>query len=141
MATIYDYVTSIHGRRLALDSNDNVLAEGLRLNVTEGTSSNQTTVNLANNGHIVLSGSNPSTFTLSDPVAGVELTITNITTSVKTILPDNATFISSNGVAGSSMILTGIGAGFGLVGYSTGQWAVTSKTASTAGSLVGTVSS
>ena len=141
MPTIYDYVTSIHGKRLALDHSDNILAEGLRLNVTEGTSANQASVDLANQGHITLAGSNASTFTLTDPVAGCQVSITNITTSVKTILPDNATIISSNGIAGSSMTLTGIGAGFELVGVSTAQWMVTSKTASTAGTLVGTVSS
>lgn len=141
MATIYDYVTSIHGRRLALDGSDNVMASGVRLNVTAGTSANQASVNLANQGNITLSGSNGSTFTLTDPVAGAQVAITNITTSIKTILPDNATIISSNGIAGSSMTLTGIGAGFQLVGVSTAQWMVTSKVASSAGTLVATVSS
>ena len=141
MPTLYDYVTSIHGRRLALDHSDNLLAAGVRQNVSAGTSANQASVDLANQGHVTLAGSNASTFTLTDPVAGVELTLTNITTSVKTILPDNATIISSNGIAGSSMTLTGIGAGFNMVGVSTAQWMVTSKTASSAGTLVATVSS
>ena len=141
MASQYAMKTSIHGRMAGLDHGDNFMAGGFRANVTEGTSANQATVDLINNGHVTLSGSNGSTFTLADPVAGVELSITNITTSVKTILPDNATIISSNGIAGSSMILTGIGAGFDLVGYSTAQWLVTSKIASSAGTLVATVSS
>ena len=135
--------TSIHGRRLGLDHDDCIAGpKHVKRQITEGTSSTQSGVaSLANNGVVTLSGSNASTFALTDPYIGAELTLTNITTSVKTIIPAAATIISSNGIAGSTMTLTGIGAGFQMHGISTSQWLVTSKTASTAGTLVATVSS
>jgi len=130
MATIYDYVTSIHGRRLALDVNDNVMASGVRLNVTAATSDTTGTA-LPNNGIVTVTTTTDDGWTLTDPAPGCEVTIVTGTTSTGNhgIAPAAATYQSSVGAAGSSISLIGGGAFVSLVGLSTAIWLMTNHSA------------
>ena len=126
MATIYDYVTSIHGRRLALDSDDNVLASGVRLNVTVATSDTTGTA-LPNHGIVSVETTTNDGWSLTDPNPGSEVTLMTGSTSTgtHTITPAAATILSSIGEAGSAIAMAGGGASVSLVGLSTSLWAMT----------------
>ena len=131
MATEYSYVTSIHGRRLALDVDDNVLASGVRLNVTEATSATTGTA-LPNNGIVSVVTTTNDTWTLTDPVEGCEVTLMTGSTSTgtHTISPAAATILSSVGAAGSAIAMAGGGASVSLIGLSTSLWAMTALASS-----------
>ena len=127
MATIYDYVTSIHGRRLALDKDDNVMAEGVRLNVVAATSDTTGTA-LPNHGLVTVETTTNDGWSLTDPVPGCEVTLMTGSTSTgtHTVTPAAATILSSQGEAGSAIALNGGGAHISLIGLSTALWRVTS---------------
>ena len=127
MPTIYDYVTSIHGKRLALDHNDNILAEGLRLNVTAATSDTTGTA-LPNHGMVSVTTTTNDGWALTDPAAGSQVTLMTGSTSTgtHTVTPAAATIVSSIGAAGSAIALIGGGAHISLIGLSTALWRVTS---------------
>jgi hypothetical protein len=131
MATEYSYVTSIHGRRLALDVDDNVLASGVRLNVTEATSATTGTA-LPNNGIVSVVTTTNDTWTLTDPVEGCEVTLMTGSTSTgtHTISPAAATILSSVGAAGSAIAMAGGGASVSLIGLSTSLWSMTALASS-----------
>jgi hypothetical protein len=130
--------TSIHGRRLGLDSNDFLVGNrGLRLPVTDATSDTTGTA-LPNHGMVSVITTTNDIWTLTDPVPGCQVTIFTGSSSTGThnIVPAAATIISSNGVAGSSIAIAGAGASIRLVGISTAKWIVT--TVANAGSSAGT---
>lgn len=120
-------ITSIHGRRLGLDVNGFLVgAKPVREQVTNATS-DTTGTNLTNNGiHTVVTTTN-DVWTLTDPVPGCRVFIGTASTStgIHAIVPAAATIVSSNGVAGSSISLTGLGDSISMVGISTSQWMVT----------------
>lgn len=130
MPTIYDYLTSIHGKRLALDHSDNILAEGIRLNVTAATSDTTGTA-LPNHGIVTVTTTTDDGWTLTDPAPGCEVTLVTGTTSTGNhgIAPAAATYQSSVGAAGSSISLIGGGAFVTLVGLSTSVWLMTNHSA------------
>ncbi len=136
-------LTSIHGRRLGIDP-DGFLAgpKPLRKQVTNATS-DTTGTNLANHGvHTVVTTTN-DVWTLADPVEGVSVKIGTVSTSTGThaIVPAAATIVSTNGVAGSSISMQGVGAYIEMVGISTAQWLVTSRGGSTTAGATAIVSS
>ena len=131
MPTKYDYVTSIHGRRLALDHDDNVLAEGVRLNVVAATSDTTGTA-LPNHGVVSLVTTTNDGWSLTDPNPGSEVTLMTGSTSTgtHTVTPAAATILSSVGAAGSALAMAGGGASVSLVGLSTSLWAMTALASS-----------
>jgi len=131
MPTKYDYVTSVHGRRLALDHDDNVLAEGVRLNVVAATSDTTGTA-LPNHGVVSLVTTTNDGWSLTDPTPGSEVTLMTGSTSTgtHTVTPAAATILSSVGAAGSALAMTGGGASVSLVGLSTSLWAMTALASS-----------
>ena len=131
MPTKYDYVTSVHGRRLALDHDDNVLAEGVRLNVVAATSDTTGTA-LPNHGIVSLVTTTNDGWSLTDPNPGSEVTLMTGSTSTgtHTVTPAAATILSSVGAAGASLAMAGGGASVSLVGLSTSLWAMTALASS-----------
>ena len=113
--------TSVHGRRLGLD-NDDLLSgpKGIRSVVTAATSAT-TGTNLPNHGYVTLTSSSALTYTINDPVAGQEVTITLVSSAIPsiTITPVAATFISSGSSTGASVVLQGGGTSVTLYGAST----------------------
>ena len=131
MPTKYDYVTSIHGRRAALDHDDNILAEGVRLNVVAATSDTTGTA-LPNHGVVSLVTTTNDGWSLTDPNPGSEVTLMTGSTSTgtHTVTPAAATILSSVGAAGSALAMAGGGASVSLVGLSTSLWAMTALASS-----------
>ena len=131
MPTKYDYVTSVHGRRLALDHDDNVLAEGVRLNVVAATSDTTGTA-LPNHGVVSLVTTTNDGWSLTDPNPGSEVTLMTGSTSTgtHTVTAAAATILSSVGAAGSALAMAGGGASVSLVGLSTSLWAMTALASS-----------
>ena len=131
-------ITSIHGRRLGFDVDDNLVGpKGLRKAVTAATS-DTTGTNLVNYGVNSVATTTDDTWILADPVAGgVCILVTRTTsTGVHTITCDNATVLSSVSSTGPGFTLTGGGAGFHLVGLTTALWGLTSRIGTTATSYV-----
>ena len=127
--------TTIHGRRLGIDG-DEMLAgvKGTRTVVTAGTSvTADAGTLLANHGVNTVTAVANSTWDLTDPIAGVSVRLVTGTSStlIHAIEPVAATILSTNGVAGSSIIMTGPGAHIELMGISTSQWSVISRGGST----------
>lgn len=126
-------LTSIHGRRLGMDPNQFLVGQkGVRVPVANATSDTTGTA-LVNHGFHTVATTTNDVWTLEDPTPGCEVEIATITTSTgnHAIVPAAATIVSTNGVAGSSITMQGIGAWIKLIGISTAQWAVTSRGGST----------
>ena len=114
--------TSIHGRRLGLDHDEFLVGvKGIRKVVTNATSS---TTTVPNHGHVTLNSTNAHTWTLTDPEIGCEVSfsITSTSTLLMTVTPAAATFATSGGTTGLSMILQGGGTGVTLIGLTTGLY-------------------
>jgi len=126
-------LTSVHGRRLGIDHAEFLAGvKGIRNVVTEATSAT-TGTNLPNHGLVSVVTTTNDTWTLTDPEAGVEVTLATGSTStgVHTISNAAATIISSNGDAGDGVLLKGNGGFVKLMGLSTAVWMLTAR-ASTA---------
>lgn len=116
--------TSIHGRRLGLDDADFLVGpKGIRPPITDATSDTTGTA-LPNHGLVSVISTTDDVWTLSSPVPSCEVTIFcgSSSTGTHAVVPTNATIISSNGVAGSSISMAGAGASITLCGISTAQW-------------------
>ena len=116
--------TSIHGRRLGLDDADFLVGpKGIRPPVTDATS-DTTGTNIPNHGLASVVTTTDDVWNLASPVPGCEVTIFcgSSSTGTHAIVPQNATLVSSNGVAGSSITMAGAGASITLAGISTAQW-------------------
>lgn len=116
--------TSIHGRRLGLDNNDFLVGpKGLRPPVTDATS-DTTGTNLPNHGFVSVISTTDDVWNLGAPIPGCEVTIFcgSSSTGTHAVVPQSATIISSNGVAGSSISMGGAGASITLAGISTAAW-------------------
>jgi len=119
--------TSVRGRRLGLTHDEWLVGpKGTRLAITAATSAS-TGTQLPNYGHITLTSteSGGTTWQIADPVAGCEvsISITSSSTFAHTVTPENATFATSGGTTGASVILQGGGTAVTLVGISTGVYA------------------
>ena len=124
---------SIHGRRCFVDINGNLGGfKGITRPVTDGTSDTTGTA-LPNYGINRVVTSTNDTWTLTDPYVGAEVTLMtgSSSTGVHTVSPAAAVIYSTNGIAGSGVVLTGAGACVSLLGISTGIWQVTSMAGST----------
>ena len=127
-------MTSIYGRRLGLDKDDRLCGiKGRRETITAATS-DTTGTNLPNYGIITVATSTDDTWILDDPETGCEVKIMTGTTSTGDhyIIADNATIKSSLGLDQTTIDLRGGGAGCTLVGLSTSQWGVLTKSSTTA---------
>lgn len=117
--------TSIHGRRLGLSHDDYLCGPKDTIRpVTNATSATTATALLPYGMHTVVTTTD-DTWTLTDPPhAGLEVKIaTNSTsTGTHTISPAAATITSTNGVAGSSIVMNGLGDRITLVALSTAEW-------------------
>lgn len=125
--------TSIHGRRLGLDPTDFLVGpKGMRVPVHNATSDTTGTA-IPNHGIATVVTTTNDVWTLEAPVPGCEVKIMTGSSSTgnHAVVPTNATIISTNGVAGSTITLQGNGAHISLVGLSTSQWAVMSRGGST----------
>jgi len=134
--------TSVHGRRLGLDGDENLVGvKSIRHVVTNATSAT-TGTDLPNHGFHTVDESGATSadvHRLAAPAPGVPVTIgcASTSTAVRAVIfASGVTCISTNGASGSSMKLRGPGAVVNLVGISTSQYMVTSMTASTLGTSV-----
>ena len=139
LETIRDRIrTSIHGRRLGLDGNDQIAGiKGMTRPVTDATSATTGTA-LPNYGINSVVTTTDDSWTLTDPYVGAEVTLMtgSSSTGIHTITCAAATIRSTNGIAGANVVLTGAGACVNLVGISTAIWAVTSMAGSTPSNYV-----
>ena len=140
LETIRDRIrTSIHGRRLGLDGNDQIAGvKGMTRPVTDATSDTTGTA-LPNYGIVSVVTTTDDTWTLSAPYIGSEVTLMtgSSSTGVHTITMEAGTVIySTNGIAGANVLLAGAGAAVSLVGVTTARWNVTSMAASSVSNSV-----
>jgi hypothetical protein len=134
---------SILGRRLGMDKDDVLSgAKGYKVAVTSATSDTTGTA-LKNSGVNSVVTTTNDTWTLASPIPGVEVKIVtgSSSTGLHTITPTNATIVSSNGSAGSSITLAGPGAYISMIGNTTAQWLVTGIRSTTGGNTYASVSS
>lgn len=125
--------TSIHGRRVGLGQDGALIGvHGVRSPITNCTTSTTATA-IPNHGTATVVTTTNTVWTLTDPDNGSEVTIATASTSTgnHAIVPAAATIISTNGTAGSSIIMQGVGAFIKLVGISTSQWVVAARGGST----------
>jgi len=126
-------LTSVHGRRLGIDHVEFLAGvKGIRQVVTEATS-DTTGTDLPNHGIVSVVTTTDDTWKLTDPEAGVSVTIVtgSDSTGVHTISNNAATINSSNGVAGDGVLLKDVGAYVTLTGLTTAVWALTSRASTT----------
>ena len=117
--------TSVHGRRLRLTHDDYLcgMKDHLRP-VTNATSATTGTIIPGYGMHTVVTTTN-DTWQLADPQkagVAVELATNSTSTGTHTITPVAATITSTNGVAGSSIVMNGLGDRIRLVAISTAAW-------------------
>jgi len=136
-------LTSIHGRRLGLDPDEFLVGQKDIRKVVTNATSDTTGTNILNHGFHTVATTTNDVWALTDPVPGVAVTIATATTSTgnHAIVPAAATIISTNGVAGSSVIMQGIGASVTLMGISTSQWMLSATGGSTTAGATVVVSS
>ena len=129
--------TSLHGRRLGLDKDEQIIVKGVRHGVTYATS-DSTGTSLPNSGHVSVITTTDDTWTLTDPVPGctVRLFTGSTSTGVHTINCAAATIVSSVSSTFGQVVLTGGAAGVELTGISTAVWQLTSRNGTTANSHV-----
>jgi len=139
LATIRNgIITSIHGRRLGFDHNDVLVGtKAIKRPITDATSDTTGTA-LPNTGVVSVATTTDDTWTLTDPIAGCEVTLATGTTSTgtHTITPAAATILTSLGAAGDTITLIGGRASVTLLGLSTSQWKLTAATGTTVGTHV-----
>jgi len=131
-------LTTIHGRRVGLDSDGFLLGvKGTRVPITDATSATTGTA-LPNHGLVSVVTTTNSGWTLADPVPGceVELVTGSSSTGTHTVTFAAATAISSYGIASSIISMQGKGAFISLRGLSTATWAIKSILQTTAGGSV-----
>lgn len=136
-------LTSIRGHRLGFDKDDFLVGvKGTRVPVTNGTSDTTATA-LLNHGFQTVVSTTNDTWTLTDPVPGMatRIAVGSSSTGLHSVVPAAATIISSNGSAGSSIILSGPGAYIELTGVTTAQWIVSAIRGTTTGNCYAAVSS
>jgi hypothetical protein len=127
-------LTSIHGRRLGLDTDEFLVgSKGPRVPVAEATSDTTGTA-LPNHGIVSVVTTTDDTWTLNAPTPGcrVNLQTGSSSTGSHIITLTNATVMTTIGAQGNLVTLTGPGACVALAGLTTARWALVSKTASTA---------
>jgi len=123
--------TSIFGRRLGLDSNNQLIGTaGQREPVTAATS-DTTGTNITGYGWTSVDTSTDDTWLLSAPVPGAYKTLYTGSTStgIRTIKRADATFAiqSSANSTGTTIVAQGGGLALVLFGYSTALYAVVSR--------------
>ena len=126
--------TTVHGRRLVLSQNEFIAGQRDVIKTLSNATSDTTGTNLANNGyHTVVTTTNDS-WTLNDPQVGVSVTIAtgSSSTGIHTIVPANATIITSATSTGKSVTLIGGNASVTLFGATTALWAVAATRGSSA---------
>lgn len=131
-------LTSIKGRRLGIGPNEELVGPKAYVRgITQGTS-DSTGTQLPNNGVLSVVTSTNDSWTFADPYDGAEVTIQtgSSSTGIHTVKPAAAVIYSTNGIAGSAVVLTGAGAAMSLRGLSTGVWTVTSRAGSTPSNYV-----
>lgn len=131
-------LTSIYGRRLGLDINETLVGiRGVRRQQTGGTS-DTTGTNLPNNGYVSVVTTTDDTWVLDNAYVGAEVTLMtgSSSTGIHSINLGGSLCYSTQGIAGSTVVLTGPGAAISLVGISTALWQVTSRAASSASNYV-----
>lgn len=127
-----EMLTSVHGRRLGIDHAEFLTGvKGIRRVVTNATSAT-TGTNLPNHGLVSVVTTTDDTWTLTDPIAGCEVTICagSSSTGVHTVSCAAATIISSNGIEGDGVVLNK-GGYVQLEGLTTAVWMLTSRGSTT----------
>jgi len=136
---------SIKGRKIGITARNSFLAgPPAMLHPVSNATSDTTGTNLAPYGLHTLATTTDDGWVLTDPPrAGLKVKLATLTTSTGShaVTPAAATIVSTNGVAGSSMTLQGIGAAIDLISISTAQWLVTSRGGSTTAGATAVVSS
>lgn len=125
-------LTSIHGRRLGLDSNETIVGvRGMCLQQVAGTS-DTTGINLPNNGFVSVVTTTNDTWRLDNPYVGAQVTLMtgSSSTGIHSINLGGSVGYSTIGIAGSTVTLTGPGASLTLLGISTGIWQQIARTGS-----------
>jgi hypothetical protein len=121
-------LTSIHGRRLGLDPNGALVVPQVRDNTHVAGTSDSTGTELANNGFVTVVTTTNDTWLLKDPFPGACVTIMtgSSSTGIHSVNLNNSVAYTTIGIASSTAVLTGAGAGITLYGLTTAVWALTS---------------
>lgn len=130
--------TSIFGRRLGLGHNDDLIgARNITLPRVSGTSDTTGTL-LPNHGLVSVVTTTDDTWRLTDPYPGAQVTLMtgSSSTGVHSINLGNSVAYSTQGIAGSTAVLTGHGAAITMVGLSTAIWQVIGRAGSSASNYV-----
>ena len=127
-------MTSIHGRRIGLDSNDALLVKQKLTGTKLAGTSDSTATKLANNGFVTVVTTTNDTWVLSDPEPGCLVTLMTGSSSTGThsINLGNAVAYSTEGIASTTATLIGMGAALTLYAVSTGIWRCVGRHGSTA---------
>lgn len=131
-------ITSLYGRRIGLDINETLVGpKHLRRAITAATS-DTTGTELPNYGYNSVVSTTDDTWTLAPPYLGAEVTLMtgSSSTGIHSINLTNATAYSTQGIAGSTVVLTGAGAAISLLGISTAIWQVVGRAGSSASNYV-----
>lgn len=126
--------TNVHGRRLGISQNEFLVGVKGVVKTLANATSDTTEINLANNGYHTVVTTTNDTWTLNDPQVGVSVTIAtgSSSTGIHTIVPANASFITSATSTGKSVTLIGGNASVTLFGATTALWAVAATRGSSA---------
>lgn len=139
-----DIRTSIHGRRIGLTYDDYLAGpKDVRRVVTNATSDTTGTLLEPYGVHTVVTTTDDGWQLTDPPSAGLVVRIATNSTSTGThaITPVAATITSTNGTAGSSISMQGVGAFLEMTSISTAQWLVTSRGGSTTAGATVVISS
>ena len=131
-------ITSIYGRRLGLDVNENIIGpKVLKRPVAAGTS-DTTGTNLPNYGYSSVVTTTDDTWVLDNPYVGAEVTLMtgSSSTGLHQINLGGSVCYSTQGIAGSTVVLTGMGGSITLLGISTAIWQVIGRAGSSASNYV-----
>lgn len=131
-------LTSIYGRRLGLDKDEAMVGpKNFKRPITAATSDTTATA-LPNYGYLSVVTTTDDTWTLTDPYFGAEVTIMtgSSSTGIHSINLGNSVAYSTQGIAGSTVVLSGMGAAISLLGISTAIWQVISRAGSSASNYV-----
>ena len=131
-------VTSIHGRSLGLDSNRNLVTVPKLTGSKVAGTSDTTGTKLANNGYVSVVTTTDDTWVLDDPDIGSVVTLMtgSSSTGVHSINLGNSVAYSTQGIAATTAVLSGMGASLTLFGQTTAIWRCIGRHGSTASAYV-----
>ena len=131
-------ITSLHGRRIGLDSQGALVVNQNRAGTKLQGTSDSTGTNLHNNGFVSVVTTTDDTWRLNNPHKGACVTLFtgSSSTGIHSINLLDSVCYSTIGIAGSTVVLTGAGASVTLYGLTTAIWQIVGRSGSSASNYV-----